>query len=91
MLGAIEFNFPIRRPNNRFTGNSTRVAAVRTLLTAHRTRLVRVSVDVNYVRHRPDYTADAGNRVPPSAEALRDALLIYGIEIQTIRYPSCYI
>jgi hypothetical protein len=59
MFGAVEFDFPISRPNNRFIGNRIRVAAVRALLTAHRTRFVRASVDVNHVRHWPDYTADA--------------------------------
>jgi hypothetical protein len=63
MLGAIQFNFPISRPNNRFVGYSLRVAPVRALPTTNRTRLVRTSVDVNHVRHWPDYTADAGNRV----------------------------
>jgi hypothetical protein len=61
MFGAMQFDFPIRRPNNRFVGNSIRVAAVRALLTAHRTRLVRASVDMNHARHWPDYTADAGS------------------------------
>ncbi len=63
MLGAVEFDFPIGRPNNRLVGNSIRAATIRALLAANRTRLVRVSVDVNHVRHLPDYTADAGNRV----------------------------
>jgi hypothetical protein len=49
MLGAVEFDFPISRPNNRFVGNGIRVAAIRALLTANRTRLIRASVDVNYV------------------------------------------
>jgi hypothetical protein len=63
MLGAIEFNFPIRRPNNRFVGNRICVAAVRAFLTAHWTRLVRTPVDVHHVGHVPDYTADTGDRI----------------------------
>ncbi len=63
MLGAVEFDFPIGRPNDRLVGNSIRVATIRALLAANRTRLVRASVDVNHVRHFPDYTADAGDRV----------------------------
>ena len=59
MLRAVEFDFPIGRSNDRFIGNSIRVAAARALLTAHRTRFVRVCVDVNHARHWPDYTADA--------------------------------
>jgi hypothetical protein len=58
MRGAVEFNFPIRRSNNRFVGNSIRVAAVRALVTADRARLVRASVDVDHVGHWLDYTAD---------------------------------
>jgi hypothetical protein len=63
MLGAIQFNFPISRPNNRFVGCGLRVATVRALLTAHRTCFVGGSVNVNHVGHWPDYTADLGNRV----------------------------
>jgi len=60
MLGAVEFDFPIGRSNDRFVGNSTRVAAVRALLTAHRTCLVGASVNADRVGHWADYTADAG-------------------------------
>ena len=60
MLGTIEFNFPISGPNDRLVGYNLRVAAVGAFLTAHRTRLVRTPVDVNHVRHWPDYTANAG-------------------------------
>jgi hypothetical protein len=60
VLRAVEFDFPISRPNDRFVGNGIRVAAVRALLTANRTRLVRTPVDVHDVGHLPDYTADTG-------------------------------
>jgi hypothetical protein len=63
MLGAIEFNFPIRGPNNRLIDDYICLAAVRALVTAYRTRLVGASVDVNHVGHWPDYTADSANRV----------------------------
>ena len=47
MLGAVEFDFPINGPNDRFASNPIRAAAVRALLTAQRTRLIRTSVDVH--------------------------------------------
>jgi hypothetical protein len=56
--GAEEFDFPIRGPNDRFASNCIRVAAVRALLAAHRACFVRTSVDVNDVRHSPDYIAN---------------------------------
>jgi hypothetical protein len=61
MHGAVEFNLPIRRPNNRLVGDCIRLAAIRALLAAHRTRLVRASVNVHHVGHWPDYTADTGD------------------------------
>jgi hypothetical protein len=61
VLGAEEFDFPISRPNDWFIGDCIRLAPVRALLTAHRTRLVGVSVDVDHVGHWPDYSADTGN------------------------------
>jgi hypothetical protein len=63
MFGTVEFDLPIRGPNNRFVDYNLRVAPVCALLTAHRTRLVGTSVDVKHVGHWPDYTADTGNRV----------------------------
>jgi hypothetical protein len=51
MLRAVEFDFPVSRPNDRLIGSSIRVAAVRALLTAYRARLVRASVNVNHVWH----------------------------------------
>jgi hypothetical protein len=60
VLRAIEFNFPIRRPNYRFVYNGTRIAPVRALLTTHWTCLVGSSVNVDRVGHWTDYTADAG-------------------------------
>lgn len=58
MLGAVEFDFPSNRPNNRFVGGRIHIAAVRAFMAANRARLVRVSVDMHHVGHRPDYTAD---------------------------------
>jgi hypothetical protein len=57
MLGAVEFDFPIGRPDDRFVSNCIGLAAVRALLTAHRTRLVGASVGVNHVGHCVDYIA----------------------------------
>ena len=84
MLGAVEFDFPIRRPDNRLIGHSIRVAAVRALLTADGTRLVRARVDVNDIGHSRDYTADADKQVLPSADAGRNAPLIHRITFATI-------
>jgi hypothetical protein len=58
MLGTIEFNFPIRGPNNGFVGKGIRFAAVSALVTTHGTSLVRAYVDVNHIGHRPDYIAN---------------------------------
>ena len=63
MLGAIELDFPIRRPNDRLVGECIRLAAVRALLAAHWTCLVGTPVDVHDVGHWADYTANLGNRV----------------------------
>src|SRR5580692_6789655 len=63
MLGTIKFDLPIRRPNNRLVGDCICLAPVRALLTAHRTRLVGISVDVDHVGHWSNYTADAGDPV----------------------------
>ena len=60
MLGAVEFDFPVSRSDNRFVRNSIRVAAVRALLTAHWTRLVRASGDVNHVGHWPHHLVTGG-------------------------------
>ena len=89
MLRAVEFDFPIRRPNDRLALHSVRIATIRALLTAHRTRLVRICVDVNHIGHLRDYTADAGNQVPPSAEVRRNVPLIHQIKVVTICSPSC--
>jgi hypothetical protein len=51
VVGAMEFDFPISGPNDRFVGNCTRVAAVRALLPAHRTGLVSASANVHHVGH----------------------------------------
>jgi hypothetical protein len=51
MLGTIEFNFPIRGPNNGFVGKGIRFAAVSALVTTHGTRLVRAYLDVNHIGH----------------------------------------
>ena len=89
MVTAVEFDFPIRRPNDRLVRHSIGIAAIRALLTAHRTRLVRICVDVNHIGHSQDYTADAGNHEPPSAEARRNVPLIHQIKAVTICSPSC--
>lgn len=67
MLGAIEFDFPIGRPNNGFVANCIRLAAVRTHSTADGARLVRTPVDVNHVGHEANCTADSGSDVKSSA------------------------
>ena len=84
MFGAVKFDFPIHRPDNRLIGHSIRVAAIRALLTADGTRLVGVCVDVNDVGHSRDYTADAGKQVLPSPEAGRNAPLIHRTTVATI-------
>lgn len=84
MLGAVQFDFPIRRPDNRLIGHRIGVAAIRALLTADGTRLVGVCVDVNDVGHSLDYTADAGKQVPRSADAGRNAPLVLRITVATI-------
>ncbi len=47
VLGAVEFDFPIRRSNNGLVGECIRLAAIRALLAAHRTCFVRGSVNVD--------------------------------------------
>ena len=84
MLGAVEFDFPVHRPNNRLIGYSTHIATIRALLTADRTRRVRARVDVNDIGHSRDYTADADKQVLPSAVADRNAQLIHRITVATI-------
>ena len=89
MVRAVEFDFPIRRPNDRLVRHSIRIAAIRALLTAHRTRLVRIGVYVNHIGHSRDYTADAANQAPPSAEAGRNLPLIHQITVGTTCTCSC--
>ena len=63
VLGATQFNFPIRRPDYRLAHETAGSTIVRTLVTARGARFVRASVDVHHVGHRPDYIADADNPV----------------------------
>jgi hypothetical protein len=58
MLRAVQFDFPIRRADYGFWDERFRTAVVGTLVPANRTRLVRASVNVNHVRHWPDYIAN---------------------------------
>jgi hypothetical protein len=51
MLGAVQFNLPIGGPDDRLADQIFHAAVIGTFITAGRTRLVRVSVDVNYVGH----------------------------------------
>ena len=63
MLRAIDFDLPIRRPNDRYIRDRTGVSAIGAFLAAHRTCFVGGSVKVNHVGHLSDYTADACDRV----------------------------
>jgi len=51
VLGTVQFDFPIGGPDDRLADEIFHAAVVRTFMTADRTRLVRISVDVNYVGH----------------------------------------
>ena len=62
MLGAIQFDFPIRRPNYRFVNEAIFSAVIGTLVPADGAGVVRASVDVNHIGHNANYTAHLGGR-----------------------------
>jgi len=65
MLGAIQFDFPIRRPNYRFVNEAIFSAVIGTLVPADGAGVVRASVDVNHIGHNANYTAHlADERLP---------------------------
>jgi hypothetical protein len=58
VLGAVQFDFPISRPNNSVVNTYIRVAPVCAFLSAHRAGFVRASADVNHAWHWQDYPAE---------------------------------
>jgi len=62
MLGAIQFDFPVRRPNYRFVNEAIFSAVIGTLVPADGAGVVRASVDVNHIGHNANYTAHLGGR-----------------------------
>ena len=51
MLRAVQFDFPIRRPDYGLAGESFHPTVIRAFVAAYGTSFVRASVDVNNVRH----------------------------------------
>ena len=62
MLGAIQFDFPIRGPNYRFANEAAFAAVIGTLVPPDGAGVVRASVDVNHIGHSANYRADLGGR-----------------------------
>jgi hypothetical protein len=65
MLGAIQFDFPIRRPNYRFANEAAFPAVIGTFVPADGACVVRASVDVNHVGHNANHTADWADKGQP--------------------------